>query len=133
MILALEVVADAGVIAIPFQAIMGAVFSLIVVGLAFVIGYALLVRVLNRIWYSSSIIALSIVLISFAILIFGRDLGFTATLQLSEGRSPYKALHPAAAYGGMLAAIFGALHFPRRQPTMPNKTEHADASPGVSF
>ena len=121
MILAMEVVADAGVIAFPFQAVMGAFFSIVVVGLAFLVGQVLRIRSLNRVWYGSSMIALAVVLISFGIALFGREVGLTAMLQLSEDQSPYQTLHPAAAYGGMVAAVFGMLHFPRKSK---NQAEH---------
>lgn len=115
MILALEVVADAGVMAIPFQFIMGAVFSIIFVGAAALIGLLLCIPPLGRFWYSSSIPSIVVLACAALVIFFGRNLGFTTTLKHTETGSTYQTLHPAAAYGSMLAAVFATLHFFRNR------------------
>jgi hypothetical protein len=112
MFLAAEAVADAGGVAIPFQVIIGAFFSIGVVGVAYVLGFVLAIPPLGRMWYDNRVIALLLIIAAFAVLFFDRTIGMAETIQLSDG-APYRTLHPIAGYGGMLAAVFGTLHFPR--------------------
>jgi len=114
MIFAMEVVADAGFMAFPFQAIMGAVFSIVFVGVAALVGLILRIPPLARFWYSSSTPSIVVLACAAFVIFFGQSLGLTTTLTLTESSSTYKTLHPAAAYGSMLAAVFATLHFSRR-------------------
>jgi hypothetical protein len=115
MIFAMEVVADAGFMAFPFQAIMGAVFSIVFVGVAALIGFMLDIPPLARFWYSSSSPSIIVLVFAVFVILFGQSLGLATTISLAESNSTYKTLHPAAAYGSMLAAVFATLHFPRRK------------------
>jgi hypothetical protein len=111
MFFAMEVVADAGFMAVPFQFIMGAVFSIVFVGFAALVGLLLQVPVLERVWYSSSFSSWAILMLSAVLILFGRALGLTTTISLPDSATTYKTLHPAVAYGSMLAAVFATLHF----------------------
>jgi hypothetical protein len=66
MFLALEVIADAGVIAVPFQAIMGAVFSICLVGVVYLVGLLLRIQAFARVWYSSVHPAAAIIVLALA-------------------------------------------------------------------
>lgn len=122
MILAMEVIADAGVFAFPFQVVMGAVFSIVFVGFAMPLGFLVSRPPLERLWYSSVIVPVLLLACATFVILFGQSIGLTTTLTSSETGSTYKTLHPAAAYGSMLAAVFATLHFPSRRasPNTPN-------------
>ena len=115
MFFAMEVVADAGFIAIPFQLIMGAVFSIIFVGAAALVGFLLRIPPLARFWYSSSSPSVVVLACAVFIIFFGRSLGLTTTFTDPETSRTYQTLHPAAAFGSILAAIFATLHFSPRK------------------
>jgi hypothetical protein len=111
MLLAMEVVAEAGVIAVPFQFIMGAVFSIVFVGVAALLGLLLRISALARFWYLSALPSVAVLAGAVLLLFLGRSLGFTTTLTSTDTGSTYQTLHPVAAYGSMLAAVFATLHF----------------------
>jgi hypothetical protein len=117
MFLAMDVVADAGFIAIPFQLIMGAVFSIAFVGAAYLFGLLLLIPVLLRFWYSTAIPPLVLLALSAMMLLFGRSFGITHIVVLSDNHMTYQALHPIAAFGALLASVFAVLHFPPPKPS----------------
>lgn len=112
MLLALEVIAEAGAIAVPFQFIMGAIFSIACVGVSSLLGLLLRVPTLTRFWYSSAFPSVAVLGCAAVLLFCGRSLGFTTTLTSTDTGSAYQSLHPAVAYGSMLAAVFATLHFP---------------------
>lgn len=114
MILAMEVVADAGFLAIPFQFIIGAIFSVVFVGAAMMLGFILRVSTLARFWYSSSVPSVVVLGVALFLIFFGRALGFTTFISIPDSAAAYTTLHPAVAYGSMLAAVFATLHFSRR-------------------
>lgn len=121
MVFALEVIADTGIIALPFQAIMGAVFSIVFVGLAALLGLGLRISVAARFWYSSVWPAVALLTGVLLIVFFGRSLGLTTTLKLPDRDEAFETLHPLAAYGSMLVAVFSLLHFPpSSQPVSPD-------------
>lgn len=94
MVLATEVIADAGFLAIPFQAVMGAAFSIFLVGISFLVGLLFRVPTIGRGWDSNPWIAKAFIAFGVAVVFFGRGL-------------------PALAYyGSLLAAVFGMLHKP---------------------
>ena len=109
---AMEVVAEAGFIAIPFQFIMGAVFSLFIVGIATLVGFLLRLPVVSRAWYSTVIPSATVLAAALIIILFGQSFGITITLTSTETNDTYQTLHPTAAYGSMFAAVFATLHFP---------------------
>src|SRR5262249_29493111 len=111
MLFAMEVVADAGFMAIPFQFIMGAMFSLAFVCFAALVGFLLHVPALARLWYSSFIPSFAVLASSAILILFGRELGLSTTISIPDSTDTYKTLHPAVAYGSMLAAVFATLHF----------------------
>ena len=111
MFFAMEVVADAGFMAIPFQFIIGAVFSIAFVGIAKLVGFLLRIPALARVWYSSSIPSFAVLAVAAVLILFGRELGLSTTISLPDSTVTYKTLHPAVAYGSMLAAVFATLHF----------------------
>jgi len=111
MFLAFEVIADAGVIALPFQAVMGAVFSTLVVGVAYLVGLLLRIPAFGRLWYASALPAVSVFVLALGFLFFGRNLGFVTTVVSPETNTRFETLHPTVAFGSVFAAVFGALHF----------------------
>src|SRR3954454_7256615 len=111
MFFAMEVVADAGFMAIPFQFVMGAVFSIVFVGFAALVGFLLRVPALARVWYSSSIPSFAVLAFAAFLILFGRELGLSTTISIPDSTATYKTLHPAVACGSMLAAVFAILHF----------------------
>jgi hypothetical protein len=113
MLFAMEVIGDAGFIAFPFQLIMGAVFSLVVVGVAALVGFLLNIPTLGRVWYSSSIPSIALQVSAGFLILFGRELGVSTTISNPDSITTYKTLHPAVAYGSMFAAVFATLHFSR--------------------
>jgi hypothetical protein len=115
MWLAMEVVADAGFIAIPFQLIMGAVFSIVFVGVALFLGFLLEISPVARFWYSLPIASIVMLVSAAFLLAYGRDLGLAITIANPDSHVTYKVLHPAAAYGSMFAAVFATLHFSRNR------------------
>jgi len=117
MFFAMEVVADAGFMAIPFQFIMGAVFSIVFVGVAALMGFVLRVPALARIWYSSAFPSFALLGLAIVLIFFGRELGLTTTISIRDSPATYTTLHPAVAYGSMLATVFATLHFSRRHNT----------------
>ena len=111
MFLALEVIADAGAIAVPFQAIMGAVFSLCLVGVAYLVGLLLRIPAFARLWYSSALPSVAVIVVALGVLFFGQSIGFVTTVISPETNTPFRTLHPAAGFGSVFAAVFAALHF----------------------
>jgi hypothetical protein len=120
MLLAVEVIAEAGVIAVPFQFIMGALVSIVLVGVAALIGLVLRIPALARLWYASAFPSIAVLAGSAVLLFFGSSWGLTVTLTSTDTGSTYQTLHPAVAYGSMLAAVFATLHF---------STGHASLTP----
>jgi hypothetical protein len=115
MYFAIEVVADAGFMAVPFQFIMGAVFSIVFVGFAALLGFSLRIPPLGRVWYSSNIPSVVVLACAALVILYGQNIGITATLTSPKSGLTYTSLDPAAAYGSMLAAVFATLHFPWRR------------------
>jgi hypothetical protein len=113
MLLAGEVIADAGVIAVPFQAVMGAIFSLVLVGVAYLLGQLLRIQFLAKLWYSSPLVSIALIAVALVVLFFGRSLGLTAPTRFQQGDLTLQTLHPLAAYGSMFVVIFATLHFSR--------------------
>ena len=112
MVLALEVAADTGPIAFPFQAVIGAVFSFVGVGIASLFGLILKIPKIGSNWYRSRIAALSLMIAPTILLfIFFEQLG------------------PLPAYLGQLLVVFGALHLPRPDPG--NAQQNAAGQPAT--
>ena len=114
MVLAIKIIADAGFMAIPFQFIIGAVFSIVFVGFAALLGLLLRIPSLGRAWYTSTIPSAVVLVCAAFIILFGESIGITGT-DISKSGMPYKTLDPTAAWSSMLAAVFATLHFPRKR------------------
>src|SRR5215472_16869893 len=111
MILAIPVIGDAGFMAIPFQVIIGAVFSFVFIGFAALLGFLLRIPPLARLWYSSPIPPVVVLACAVFVILFGESCGLTIKVTSPENGMTYTFIHPAAGYGSMLAAVFATLHF----------------------
>jgi hypothetical protein len=114
MVLAMDVFAEDGGFAFPFQAILGTFITALFVGIAFLLGQLLRMPSIANCWYSTPFVSLALIALAFVVLFFGRDLGLTTILRSEQTESTYQALHPLAGYGSMLVAIFATLHFSHR-------------------
>ena len=111
MFLAIPFFADDGFMAVPFQAIIAAVISIVVVGFAALLGLLLRIPALARVWYSSAIPPVVVLACAAILILFGESLGLTITLTSPENGMTSKYLHPVASYGSLFAAVFATLHF----------------------
>jgi hypothetical protein len=112
MFLAADIIADAGFLAIPFQAIMGVIFSIVPMGVAYLAGFLFRFPALSRIWYSSALLPMAIIATAIIVLLLGESFGMTITARSPELGTSYQKLHPLAGLGSWFAAIFATLHFP---------------------
>jgi hypothetical protein len=106
-----EVIVAEGVIALPPQFIFGAIFSLVCVGIAALAGLILRLPVFSRLWYSTLVPVVVLLVCAMVLLLRGEGWGLTGTS--TESDSTYQTLHPAVAYGSLFAILFAILHFPR--------------------
>ncbi|MBK1883446.1 hypothetical protein JIN85_13550 [Luteolibacter pohnpeiensis] len=111
LFLALNVIGDEGIIGLLSQSIIGALFSIILVGVAWIVGLILRIPSVARLWYSNALPSISVILLALGVLYYGRDLGFITTYISTDANLPLQDLHPAAAFGSVFAAVFGTLHF----------------------
>ena len=112
MFFAIPIIGDGGFMAIPFQAIIAAVFSIAFVVFAALLGLLLRIPPLARLWYSSAIPPVVVLACALIVIFFGESHGLTITVTSPENGMTYKFLHPAAGYGSVFAAVFATLHFP---------------------
>ena len=111
LFLALGIIGDEGILGLLFQSIIGAVFSIILVGVAYLVGLLLRFPAFSRLWYANVLPSLTVILLALGVLFYGRNLGFVTTYISHDSDLPIQDLHPAAAIASVFAAVFGTLHF----------------------
>ena len=112
MFYAIPIIGDGGFMAIPFQAIIAAVISILFVGFAVLLGLLLRIPLLARLWYSSPIPPVVLLACAFIVIFFGESHGLTIKVISPDNGMTYTFLHPAAGYGSVFAAVFATSHFP---------------------
>lgn len=113
MFLALDVIGEDSFLAIPFQLVMGAVFSIVFEGIVAVIGQFLRIPAIGRFWYASPVPSLVTLGLAACLIVFGMRLGLVTVTSDPEALSTHTRLHPLAICGAILIAMFAALHFPQ--------------------
>lgn len=111
MFLALDVIGDEGMLGFLFQGVIGAVFSIFLIGVAYLLGLLFRIPSFGRVWYFNALPSVTVIVLSLGVLFYGDKLGFDTTAVSSESKAPFRTIHPAAALGSVFAAVFGVLHF----------------------